>query len=56
MLTGGGELLTVVTGDSEDAAELAEAVVGRVRTHRLDVEVNVVAGGQPGYPLLLGVE
>ncbi|HEX3004987.1 MAG TPA: DAK2 domain-containing protein [Angustibacter sp.] len=56
MLTGGGELLTVVTGDSEDAAELAEAVVGRVRAHRLDVEVNVVAGGQPGYPLLLGVE
>jgi dihydroxyacetone kinase-like predicted kinase len=56
MLTGGGELLTLVTGDSEDAARLAEAVVARVRTHRLDVEVNVVAGGQPGYPLLLGVE
>ncbi|KQX69574.1 DAK2 domain-containing protein [Angustibacter sp. Root456] len=56
MLTGGGELLTVVTGDSEDAARLAEAVVARVRADRLDVEVNVVAGGQPGYPLLLGVE
>ncbi|MGN6303158.1 MAG: DAK2 domain-containing protein [Angustibacter sp.] len=56
MLTGGGELLTLVTGDTEDAAALAEAVVAQVRAHRLDVEVNVVAGGQPGYPLLLGVE
>jgi DAK2 domain fusion protein YloV len=56
MLAGGGELLTVVTGDSPDAARLAEAVVAQVRAHRLDVEVNVVAGGQADYPLLLGVE
>jgi uncharacterized protein len=56
LLAGGGELLTLVTGDDPHASALADAVTARVRAARLDVEVTVVEGGQPGYPLLLGLE
>ena len=56
LLAGGGELLTVVTGDDPDAGVLADAVAAQVRSSRLDVEVNVVDGGQATYPLLLGLE
>jgi dihydroxyacetone kinase-like predicted kinase len=56
MLSAGGELLTLVTGDDPQAGALAEAVTAQVRASRLDVEVNVVDGGQANYPLLLGLE
>ncbi len=55
LLSGGGELVTLVRG-----AEADEALLDRVRSflhreHR-DVEVAVLEGGQARYPLLLGVE
>jgi len=55
LLSSGGELLTVVSGEQapEGAAQvLAERVEG---AHR-GVEVTIVEGGQPHYPFLLGVE
>lgn len=56
MLAAGGELLTLVSGQSPGAGELAESVATRMRRARHDVEVCVVDGGQPVHPLLLGVE
>jgi DAK2 domain fusion protein YloV len=54
LLIGGGELVTLVTGD------LAEDLGERLRDHlhavRPDVETVVYPGGQPQYPLLIGVE
>lgn len=55
LLAGGGELLTVLTGAGAPDG-LAEAVVAGVRRHRPDVEVTVVPGGHPAWPLLMGVE
>ena len=56
LLAAGGELLTVVTG--QDAPEdLGQAVVAAARSSsRLGLEIIEIAGGQPLYPLLLGVE
>jgi DAK2 domain fusion protein YloV len=55
MLSSGGELVTLVTGDS--AAEgLAATVVRHLRRSRPEVDTQVHDGGQPRYPLLLGVE
>ena len=55
LLGSGGELLTVVTG--EDApARLGEDVVAAARSRRRDLEVALLYGGQPVYPLMLGVE
>jgi len=55
LLATGGELLTVVTG-SDAPAGLGGALAAAARTRRRDVEVSVIHGGQPTYPLLLGVE
>lgn len=55
LLASGGELLTVVAG--EDAPQqLSEQVAAAAHIRRRDVEVSHVYGGQPAYPLLLGVE
>jgi uncharacterized protein len=55
LLAGGGELVTLVTGaDSGD--DLASRVSERLDRTRPDVELFVHAGGQPRYPLLIGVE
>jgi hypothetical protein len=55
MLAGGGELVTVVTGaDAPDGA--GERLRTTVERTRPAVEVVVYDGGQPSYPLLLGVE
>ncbi|GAA4345254.1 DAK2 domain-containing protein [Angustibacter luteus] len=56
LLSAGGELLTVVTGNDPTSSRLAQAVVDEVRATRRDIEVSVVDGGQQGYPLLLGLE
>ena len=58
MLGGGGELVTLVTGASGGAAssELVQAVVAHLRRTRPDVDTVVYDGGQPRYPLLIGVE
>jgi uncharacterized protein len=55
LLSAGGELLTVVTGAEVDD-EVAEQLAERVRTARPGVDVEVIDGGQPRYPLLLGLE
>ena len=55
MLAGGGELVTVVTGaDAPDG--VGERLQASVEHGHPAVEVVVYAGGQPHYPLLLGVE
>ena len=55
LLGGGGELLTLVTGDGAptDLADRLEQNIGRDRP---EVDVVVYSGGQPRYPLLVAVE
>ena len=55
MLAAGGELVTVVTGEDSDVA-LADEVADAVRRHHPGVDTVVYLGGQPRYPLLIGVE
>ena len=55
LLAGGGELVTVVTGDGADP-KLADAVVDQVRRHHPEVDTVVYDGGQARYPLLVAVE
>jgi DAK2 domain fusion protein YloV len=51
----GGELLTVVRGvGAED--DLVSVLATRVREQFRTIDVDVVDGGQPRYPLLLGLE
>ncbi len=47
-------LVTLYAGEGEDSAS-ADAIATVLRTE-LSVEVEVVAGGQPHYPYLIGVE
>ncbi|SCL49595.1 DAK2 domain-containing protein [Micromonospora peucetia] len=55
MLGGGGELVTLLSGaDAPDG--LADAVREHVERRWPFVEVQAFAGGQPHYPLLVGVE
>jgi dihydroxyacetone kinase-like predicted kinase len=55
LLSAGGELLTLIRGLDADE-NLPPDLAARVRqmSHGLDIEI--LDGGQPGYPLLLGVE
>jgi hypothetical protein len=55
LLSSGGELVTVI-GGSEAPEGLAAALGERIERGHRDVEVSVIDGGQPHYPLLLGVE
>jgi DAK2 domain fusion protein YloV len=55
MLSGGGELVTLITG-ADLPAGLVDAVQEHLHQHRPDVEVMVYDGGQDRYPLLIGVE
>ena len=54
LLAGGGELVTIVSG--EDGVELADRVAAHVEERHPHVDVAVHAGGQPRYPLLVSVE
>lgn len=55
MLAVGGELVTVLLGaDVEDS--LGEGLVEDLRRTHPEVDVVVYRGGQPNYPLILGVE
>ncbi|MFQ6170210.1 DAK2 domain-containing protein [Oryzobacter sp. R7] len=54
LLSPGGELVTLVEG--ADADGLAARVAEALERDRPDLEVVVVDGGQPVYPLLIGVE
>lgn len=54
LLLAGGELLTIVAG-----AELGDGVTDKLAERvgtKWGIDVEVVYGGQPGHPLLLGVE
>ncbi len=55
MLAAGGELVTVVAGSESDRA-LADTVTDAVRRSHPGVDTVVYLGGQPRYPLLIGVE
>lgn len=55
MLAGGGELVTLVTGEGAPAS-LEAALRSHLHTRRPDVDCAVYAGGQPARPLLVGVE
>jgi dihydroxyacetone kinase-like predicted kinase len=55
MLGSGGELVTLVTG-AHAHADLAAAVATHLRSTRPEVDSLVYDGGQPRYPLLIGVE
>lgn len=55
LLGGGGELVTLVLGERCPSG-LAATVRAAVRAAHSEVEVHVVDGGQPRYPVLVGVE
>jgi dihydroxyacetone kinase-like predicted kinase len=55
LLATGGELVTLVRGD-EGGEALVDAVARRVRRGHAGTEVVVYDGGQPYWPLILGVE
>jgi dihydroxyacetone kinase-like predicted kinase len=55
LLSGGGELVTLVVGDGGHDG-LAQDVAVHARRARRPIEVHVLEGGQPRYPLLIGVE
>jgi dihydroxyacetone kinase-like predicted kinase len=55
LLTGGGELVTIVTG-SETQPDLGDQLCDHLRSTRPGIDAVVYAGGPRGYPLLLGVE
>jgi len=55
LLSGGGELVTLVRGLGADDALVAR-VAEHVRRTRRDVELCILDGGQDRYPLLVGVE
>lgn len=55
LLTPGGELLTLIRGLAADDNLLPD-LAARVRQMSRPLDVEIVNGGQPGYPLLLGVE
>jgi dihydroxyacetone kinase-like predicted kinase len=55
LLTPGGELLTLIRGLAADDNLLTD-LTARVGQMSRPLDVEIVNGGQPGYPLLLGVE
>jgi hypothetical protein len=55
LLSGGGELVTVVSGAGASEG-MAESVASAVRARHPEVDAVVYDGGQERYPMLLGVE
>lgn len=55
LLAGGKETLTVLLGEGEEAALVAQAV-DQLRAKYRGVEIEVHEGGQPYYPVLLAAE
>ena len=56
LVAAGGELVTVLSGADPGAEAAAQAVRRYLRSEHPLVEVAVLAGGQPDFPLLIGVE
>jgi len=55
LLAGGGELVTLVTGQGAPA-DLSRALVSHLESRWPFAEAHAHEGGQPHYPLLVGVE
>ncbi|MDQ3096288.1 MAG: dihydroxyacetone kinase, partial [Actinomycetota bacterium] len=55
LLDGGGELLTLVTGEGAPY-DLADGVAEAVQRARPGIDTVVYGGGQSRYPLLVAVE
>jgi DAK2 domain fusion protein YloV len=55
LLAPGGELVTLVTGADAEPSLVAAVTAGLERSHP-EADVVVLDGGQPTYPLLIGVE
>jgi fatty acid kinase len=55
LLHGGGELVTLVVGAGQHEP-LARTVAAHLHSAHRHVEVQLLSGGQPRYPLLIGVE
>lgn len=55
IIVGTSEVITIVTGSEADEA-VTESITSRLGEEHADVAVDVVYGGQPLYPYLLGVE
>jgi dihydroxyacetone kinase-like predicted kinase len=55
LLTGGGELVTIVTGEETDE-RLGDELCDYLRSTRPGIDALVYGGGPRTYPLLLGVE
>jgi DAK2 domain fusion protein YloV len=55
LVTLGGDLLTLVRGTAADD-DLISGLTARVQERFRTIDVEVVDGGQPRYPLLLGLE
>jgi dihydroxyacetone kinase-like predicted kinase len=56
LVAAGGELVTVLSGADPGAGAAAQAVHDYLRRRHPLVEVGVFVGGQPEFPLLIGVE
>ncbi|MDQ1722362.1 MAG: fatty acid kinase [Pseudonocardiales bacterium] len=56
LVAAGGELVTVLSGADPGADAAAQSVHSYLRSLHPLVEVGVFVGGQPRYPLLIGVE
>ena len=56
LLSTGGELVTLVRGDEADEDARRRRSRGALRREHHGVEVVVYDGGQPFWPLILGVE
>ena len=58
MVSAGGEMVTLVTGDDLGlpTEDLVDAVTARVLARRPEMDVIAYEGGQSGWPLLIGVE
>jgi hypothetical protein len=58
MVSAGGEMVTLVTGADLGlpTGDLVDAVTARVLARRPEMDVVAYEGGQPGWPLLIGVE
>jgi hypothetical protein len=55
MLAGEREMLTLLTGEGQEAAKLDGLIAG-LRERYPSVEIDVREGGQPYYPVLLAAE
>jgi dihydroxyacetone kinase-like predicted kinase len=56
LVAAGGELVTVLSGSDEGAADAAKRVEAYVHERHPLVEISTFLGGQPHFPLLIGVE